>query len=246
MVSPMPPRRPLPTVQEAAEILSRRRSRPMPRPAPPAGRALGPVLKALEEKFGQGPGQLQLKWKEIVGETLARHTEPVKLVKARGNAPGVLELRVAGPAGTLHAYRSEGRAAIEEATGYDLDGVPFVAAVLAGAKTIVGLPVPDYTKPPAMESGGGGLVSTTSDYGRFSQMILNKGEYNGVRLLGRKTVELMLTNQTKEPVQVQDQVQAQAAQSGAWLWQLVLGGVGGHQKTKPTLKCKRSFCTACP
>ena len=62
------------------------------------------------------------------------------------------------------------------------------------AKTIVGLPVPDYTKPPAMESGGGGLVSTTSDYGRFAQMILNKGELDGVRLLAPATVELMGTN----------------------------------------------------
>ncbi|CAN1551722.1 Protein of unknown function DUF721/UPF0232 [Caulobacteraceae bacterium] len=102
----MPPRRPLPTAQEAAEILSRRRSRPMPRPAPAAGRALGPVLKALEEKFGQGPGQLQLKWKEIVGETLARHTEPVKLIKARGNAPGTLELRVAGPAAAIVQHQA--------------------------------------------------------------------------------------------------------------------------------------------
>lgn len=78
----------------------------MPRPAPAAGRALGPVLKALEEKFGQGPGQLQLKWKEIVGETLARHTEPVKLIKARGNAPGTLELRVAGPAAAIVQHQA--------------------------------------------------------------------------------------------------------------------------------------------
>lgn len=102
----MSPRRPLPTPQEAAEILARRPTRPMPRPAPPAGRALAPVLKALEERFGQGPGQLRLKWKEIVGETLARHTEPVKLVKARGNAPGVLELRVAGPAAAIVQHQA--------------------------------------------------------------------------------------------------------------------------------------------
>lgn len=102
----MPPRRPLPTAQEAAEILSRRRSRPPRRSAPPAGKALGPVLKALEERFGQGPGQLQLKWREIVGETLARHTEPVKLVKARGNAPGVLELRVAGAAAAIVQHQA--------------------------------------------------------------------------------------------------------------------------------------------
>ncbi|HEX3402083.1 MAG TPA: serine hydrolase domain-containing protein, partial [Acetobacteraceae bacterium] len=43
-------------------------------------------------------------------------------------------------------------------------------------------------------SGGGGLVSTAGDYMRFCQMMLNKGELNGVRLLGRKTVELMTTN----------------------------------------------------
>jgi CubicO group peptidase (beta-lactamase class C family) len=40
-------------------------------------------------------------------------------------------------------------------------------------------------------SGGGGLVSTAPDYLRFCQMMLNGGELDGVRLLGRKTVELM-------------------------------------------------------
>ena len=40
-------------------------------------------------------------------------------------------------------------------------------------------------------SGGGGLCSTAEDYYRFCQMMLNKGELNGVRLLSRKSVELM-------------------------------------------------------
>lgn len=40
-------------------------------------------------------------------------------------------------------------------------------------------------------SGGGGLVSTASDYMRFAQMLLNGGELDGVRILGKKTVELM-------------------------------------------------------
>lgn len=44
-------------------------------------------------------------------------------------------------------------------------------------------------------SGGAGLSSTTEDYARFLQLFLNKGEFNGVRLLSRKTVELMLTDQ---------------------------------------------------
>ncbi len=54
--------------------------------------------------------------------------------------------------------------------------------------------MPDFTKPPAMESGGGGLVSSTMDYARFSQMILNKGVLDGVRLLSPASVELMGTN----------------------------------------------------
>jgi CubicO group peptidase (beta-lactamase class C family) len=43
-------------------------------------------------------------------------------------------------------------------------------------------------------SGGGGLCSTISDYARFCQMMLNGGELDGVRLLSRKTVELMTTD----------------------------------------------------
>ena len=52
----------------------------------------------------------------------------------------------------------------------------------------------DYARPTHLPSGGGGLVSSTSDYLRFAQMLLNQGELDGVRLLGRKTVELMTAN----------------------------------------------------
>jgi len=45
-------------------------------------------------------------------------------------------------------------------------------------------------------SGAGGLVSTAADYVRFHQMMLNGGELDGVRILGRKTVELMTANHT--------------------------------------------------
>ena len=51
-----------------------------------------------------------------------------------------------------------------------------------------------FLAPPAVASGGGGLVSTAPDYLRFCRFILNRGTLDGVRLLGRKTVELMLTN----------------------------------------------------
>ena len=62
------------------------------------------------------------------------------------------------------------------------------------AKELFGNKMPDYTKPPAMESGGGGLTSTTMDYARFCQMMLNKGELDGVRILSPASVELMDTN----------------------------------------------------
>ncbi len=62
----------------------------------------------------------------------------------------------------------------------------------------------DFTRPPSLLLGGSGLVSTASDYVRFCQMTLNggelgdsfpyKGKRSGVRLLGRKTVELMTAN----------------------------------------------------
>ncbi|MGH9769355.1 MAG: serine hydrolase domain-containing protein, partial [Blastocatellia bacterium] len=51
--------------------------------------------------------------------------------------------------------------------------------------------VPSYLEPPTLLSGGGGLVSTAYDYLRFCQMLLNKGQYDGKRLLSRKTIQLM-------------------------------------------------------
>ena len=52
---------------------------------------------------------------------------------------------------------------------------------------------PEETRPPKGPRGAGGLFSTASDY-RFSQMLLTGGELDGVRILGRKTVELMTTD----------------------------------------------------
>ena len=44
---------------------------------------------------------------------------------------------------------------------------------------------------PAMQAGGGGLMSTAMDYARFLQFMRNKGELDGVRLLGTRTVDYM-------------------------------------------------------
>ncbi len=73
---------------------------------------------------------------------------------------------------------------------------PNKAGVLEAAHDATAATHPDF---PARKvtyfSGGGGLASTTGDYARFLQCLLDGGTQNGERLLGRKTVELMLTNQ---------------------------------------------------
>ncbi len=51
-----------------------------------------------------------------------------------------------------------------------------------------------YQEDVAFESGGAGMVSTIEDYSRFVQMLVNSGTYNGVRILGRKTIDFMAQN----------------------------------------------------
>jgi len=53
----------------------------------------------------------------------------------------------------------------------------------------------DPTQPVKFEAGGQGLTSTAMDYARFLHMLLNGGELDGTRILGRKTVDLMTTDQ---------------------------------------------------
>ena len=47
---------------------------------------------------------------------------------------------------------------------------------------------------PKLDGGGGGLVSTTGDYVRFAEMLRNRGELDGRRILGSRTVEYMASN----------------------------------------------------
>jgi hypothetical protein len=94
-------KRRLPSTAEAADILSRKRTRPTRRPPPAAGRQLRKFLQTLDARFGQGPQALAARWPEIVGADIARRTEPVRLVKPRGGGPASLELRVAPGAATV-------------------------------------------------------------------------------------------------------------------------------------------------
>jgi CubicO group peptidase (beta-lactamase class C family) len=117
-----------------------------------------------------------------------------------------------------------------------------VAAVYrAGADMKLGLlRKPEFREPTTYFPGVAGLSGTVADYFRFSQMLLNGGELNGQRLLGRMTVDLMFTNHigTGKPVYVRGEgygfglgggVLTDPAKSadglsiGAWMW----GGADG-------------------
>lgn len=97
--------RPLPTAREAAAILAAKRTRPVRRAPPPAGARLSPLVKALDARFGQGVGGLAARWREIVGEPLARTSEPRRLIASRTGGAS-LEIRVDGPAAALIQHQA--------------------------------------------------------------------------------------------------------------------------------------------
>ncbi|MDE2854794.1 MAG: serine hydrolase [Chloroflexota bacterium] len=77
---------------------------------------------------------------------------------------------------------------------YQHDPLSGAFKVYKGAQ---GIPAQDFSKPAAAPSGGGGLVSTTADYWRFANALLNEGELDDARIIGRKTLEFMTRNHIK-------------------------------------------------
>ena len=78
----------------------------------------------------------------------------------------------------------------------------FAACYMRGSKGEIKLqddPVNShYTRKPKLLAGGAGLVSTASDYLNFAKALLNGGELNGERIIGRKTLEFMTSNHLPE------------------------------------------------
>jgi CubicO group peptidase (beta-lactamase class C family) len=64
-----------------------------------------------------------------------------------------------------------------------------------------------WNEDPAFPSGGGGLVSTVDDFHTFAQMLLQRGSYNGQRILSRPSMELMTTNHLTPEQQADEMVQ---------------------------------------
>jgi CubicO group peptidase (beta-lactamase class C family) len=101
-----------------------------------------------------------------------------------------LEKRILKPLGmvdTAFYVPKEKLNRFAEFYSYDKDGKLQVVGVKEGLNH-------DFAAKPALSSGGGGLVSTATDYMRFCQMLLNGGQLDGVRILSPLSVELMHTN----------------------------------------------------
>ena len=82
------------------------------------------------------------------------------------------------------------------------------------------------TSKPEFESGGGGMFSTVRDYSRFAQMLLHGGTLDGVRILGRKTIDLIST----------DHLTPEQRKSDNWDTQRGYGyGLGVRVMTNPEL-----------
>ncbi|MGH8263926.1 MAG: serine hydrolase domain-containing protein [Steroidobacteraceae bacterium] len=76
-----------------------------------------------------------------------------------------------------------------------------------------GVLVFDYSKPPGAASGGAGLVSTTMDFARFAEMLVNGGELDGARVLSSAAVRLLASNHMADDIRAHDE-EAFSAHSG--------------------------------
>ena len=82
-----------------------------------------------------------------------------------------------------------------------------------GSDTLQDVSFPHFDSQPALEPGGGGLISTADDYLKFARMMLGKGEVDGVRLLKASTIEMMTQNRLTD---AQRQIPASWASRSGW------------------------------
>ena len=169
-----------------------------------------PILKAATElQIGMGPPSPSTmpapdEWIRRLGTLPLMHQPGEKwLYNTGSDVLGVLIARASG-----QAHETFLRERIFEPLGMTDTGFTVPAAKLdrlatsywtnfkTGALEVYDKPEGgQWSRPPAFPSGAGGLVSTIDDYLAFGQMMLNKGNHAGARLLSRPSVEAMTTDQ---------------------------------------------------
>ena len=167
-----------------------------------------PMVEALAERgFAPGPPRPEAdhdpdEWMRRLGSLPLIHQPGERWMYHTGaEVLGVLIARATG--GSLEAFLRE---RILEPLGMDDTGFAVPASKIerlatsystnprTGALELYDEAHGGWSKPPPFPSGGGGLVSTAHDFVAFGQMLLNRGAYNGERILSRPTVELMTQN----------------------------------------------------
>ena len=89
----------MPSLEESLRILRTTHTKRAPRAGPSVKKQVQPLLKSLQEKFeahDDGAARLKSRWTEIVGLSLGRLCEPVRIIKGRKDGGGTLEIRVGG------------------------------------------------------------------------------------------------------------------------------------------------------
>lgn len=106
-------KRDLPSLEESVRILRTTHTRRAPKAPPPVNKQVQPLLKSLQARFEgleDGTSKLKNRWPEIVGESLSKLCEPVRLIKGRQSAAnptgGALEIRVMGAYAPLIQHQS--------------------------------------------------------------------------------------------------------------------------------------------
>ncbi|WP_339332803.1 DciA family protein [uncultured Maricaulis sp.] len=123
-------RKPPPSMleQAASDFIRSRRGRPAARPQPSAARAVERVLRPLARRFGVGAEQLREHWTEIVGERLAKWSEPETIQRAGGI--NTLVIRAQGAAGAI--LQAESGRILERVRTFAGDRAPTRLRILQG------------------------------------------------------------------------------------------------------------------
>lgn len=145
------------------------------------------TLETMIEKLADIPLQYQpgRTWRYSVATDVLGYL--IQII-ANTSLDTLLEERIFKPLGMQETafYVPEGK--------HDRFAVNYTLAKEGGLKVLDHPSTSQFSAPRPFLSGGGGLTSTTADYLRFAQMMLNQGHLDGTRLLSRKTVELMTLN----------------------------------------------------
>lgn len=193
----------------------------------------GETSRDFVRKLGEIPLKHQpgIRWEYSVAVDVQGYLVEVLSGQSLGE---FMQERIFDPLGMVdtHFYTPpEKRDRFAQMYGYNENGELTVGELFPGT---------DYTTYPDFEAGGSGLVSTASDYMRFSLMLLNGGELNGTRILAPLTVSLMSRDQSPEGVDISvfgrggtsfgldfsvviDPVEAESYSKGEYSW----GGAAG-------------------